>query len=58
VVDNFLYVAVGGAFAFDDSDMALATMCEVFNEFPLCVEGVPDRPDEFRFVIFGFMLWV
>jgi len=56
--DNCLYDAVGGVFAFDDLNLPLATICQVFNKSPLCVEGVPDRPDEVWFVLFGFMLWV
>ncbi len=58
VVDTCLYVAVGGVFAFDDLDLSLATICEVFDEVALRVEGVPICPDEVRFVVFGFMLWV
>ena len=55
MADNCLYVVVGGVFAFNDSDLSLASICEVFNEFPMCVEGVPDRPDEVRCVMFGRM---
>ena len=58
MVDTRLYVAIGGEFAFDDLDLPLATICEVFNDIPLCVKDVPDRPDKVRFVMFGFMLWV
>jgi hypothetical protein len=58
VVDNCLYVAIGGVFAFDDFNLPLATISEVFNKFALCVESVPNRPDEDRFVMFGFMLWL
>ena len=57
VFDDCLYVTVGGVFAFDDLDPPSATICEVFNEFLLCVEVVSDRPDEVWFVVFGFMLW-
>ena len=49
MIDNCLYVAVGGIFAFIDLVMPLATICEILNEFPSCVEGVHDRPDEVRF---------
>ena len=58
MVDNCLYVVIGGVFAFDDLDLSLATICEVFNELALCVKGVPNRPNEVRFVMFGFILWV
>ncbi len=58
MIDDCLYVAVGGVFAFDDLNLPLATVCEVFNEFALCVEGVSNRPDEVWFIVFGFMLWV
>ena len=58
VIDNCLYVAVGGGFEFDDLDMPLATICEILNEFSLSVKGIPDRPDEVQFMMFGFMLWV
>jgi hypothetical protein len=57
VVNYCLYVAVGGVFAFVDLDLPSATVCEVFNECPLCVEGVLDRLDEVWFVMFGFMMW-
>ena len=53
-----MYVAVGGVFVLDDLYLPLATICEIFNESPLYVEDVPDRPDEVRFVMSGFMLWV
>ena len=58
MIHDCLYVAVGGLFAFDDLDMSSATTCEVFNEFPVCVEGVPGSRDEVWFVLFEFMLWV
>ena len=58
MVDDYLYVAIGGVFAFDDLDLSLATICEVFNEFALCAEGAPNRPDDVRFVMFGLVLWV
>jgi len=58
VIDKCFYIAVGGIFVFDDLDLPLTTICEVFNEFSLCVEGEPDRPDQVRFVVFGFMLRV
>ena len=58
MVDNCLYVAIGRVFVFDDLDLSLATICEVFNEFALCVQDVSNRPDEVRLVMFGFMLWV
>ena len=53
-----LYAAVGGVSAFEDLDLPSATIREVCNEFPLCDESVPDRPDKVWFVVFGFMLWV
>ena len=31
VVDECLYVAVCGVFAFDDLNLSLSTVCEVFN---------------------------
>ena len=55
VVDNCLNVAIGGVFAFDDLNVSLTTIDEVFNEFALCVKGVSNRPDEVRLVMFGFM---
>jgi hypothetical protein len=58
VVNNCLYVAIGGVFAFDDLNLSLATTCEVFDEFDLSVEGVPSRSDKVRFMVFGFMAWV
>ncbi len=58
MVDDCLYVAIGGVFAFDDLDLSLAMICEVFNEFALRVKGVPNRPDEAWFVVFGFILRV
>ncbi len=58
MVDDCLYVAIGGVFAFDDLNLYLAIICEVFNEFALRVKGVPNRPGEVRFVVFGFILWV
>ena len=58
MIDNCLYVAVGGLYAFDYLDLPSATICEVFNKFPLFIEGVSDRPDKVCFVMFGFMLWV
>ncbi len=58
VVDNFLYVAIDVVFAFDDLDLYLATICEFFYKFALCVKGVPKHPDEVRFVMFGFMMWM
>ena len=58
MVDDCLYAAIGGVFAFDDLDLTLATVCEVFNELALCVKAVPNRPDEVRFVMFGLIVWV
>ena len=58
VVDNCVYGALGGVFTFDDFNLPLAPICEVFNEFSLCVEGVPDRSDGVWFVVFRFMLWL
>ena len=59
MVDDCLYVAVGGVFAFNDLNLPLAiTVCEVFNLFALCVEGLSNRMDEVRFVVFGCMVLV
>ena len=58
MVDDCLYVAIGGVFAFNDLDLSLATICEVFDEFALFVKGVSNSSDEVRFVVFGFMMWV
>ena len=57
MVDDCLYVAIGEVFPFDDLDLSLATICEVFDKFALCVKGDPSGSDEVRFVMFGFMLW-
>ncbi len=54
--DACLYVTVGGIFALYYLDLPSATIREVFDEFPLCVEGVSDRPDEVRFVVFSLVL--
>ena len=58
MVDNCLDVAVGGGFAFKELNLLMASICEAFNLFALCVEGVTNRPDEVRFEVFGFMLRV
>ncbi len=58
MVNDCLYVDIGGVFAFNDLDLSLATICGVFNEFALRVESVPNRTGEVWFVMFGFMLWV
>ncbi len=58
VVENYLYVAINGVFAFNVLNLSLATICEVFYEFALCVEGETHRSYEVWFVVFGFMLWV
>ena len=58
MIDDCLHIAVRGVFAFDDLDLLSAMVCEFFNRFPLCDEGVPVRPDEVWLVMFGFMLWV
>ena len=58
MVDDCLYVAVGGVSAFDDSNLSLFVVCGVFKWFALRVEGVSNRPDDVRFVVFGFMLRV
>jgi len=55
---NVVDVAIDEVFAFDDLDLSLATICEVFDKFALCVKGVPNRSDKVRFVMFGFMSWV
>ena len=52
MVDDCLYVAVGGVFSFNDLNLPLATVCRVFDNFALCVEGVSNRPNEARFVVF------
>ena len=57
MIDDCLYVAVDGVFAFDYLDLLSATIREAFNDFLLCLEGVPDHPDEVWFVMFGFVLW-
>ena len=57
MVDNCLYVAIGGVFALNDLDLSLATICGVFNEFGLRVKDVLNRPDEVWSVVFGFILW-
>jgi len=54
VVDDCMYVVINGAFVFGYLTLSLAMLCEIFNDLTLCVEGVYDRPDKFRFV----MLWV
>ena len=56
--DDCFYVAISGVFAFDDLDLSLAMIWEVFNEFALRVKGVPNVPGEVWFVVFGFILWV
>ena len=43
-------------FAFDDLDLSLAAICEVFNELALRIKGVHNCPDEVWFVVFGFIL--
>ena len=58
MVDYCLYVAFGGIFALDDLNSSLSATCEVFKYLALRVEGVSNRPDEVRFVVFGFMLRV
>ncbi len=58
MINNCLDVAIGRLFAFDDLDLSLATISEVLNLFPMFVEGVPDCTDEFRFMVFGFALWM
>ena len=37
MVNNYLYVSVGGVFAFNDLYLTLALVREVFNTSPLCV---------------------
>ena len=58
VIDDFVCAAVSGVFAFDDLNLPSAAICEVLNEFPLCVVGVPVCPDEVWFMVFRFMLWM
>ena len=55
---NCLYVAVGGVFAFDDLNLSMSAVCEVFNWFVLRVKGEANRPDEVWLVVFEFMLRV
>jgi hypothetical protein len=56
VINNYLDVAIGGVFAFYELNLSLSTVCGIFNSFALCVEGVSNRADEIRFVMFGFVL--
>ena len=58
MIDDCLYVAVGGVFTFDDLNLSLSGICEVFNEFALLIEGEANRPDEVWFVVFGSILRV
>ncbi len=58
MVDDCLYDVIDGVFASDYLNLSLATIFEVFNEFALRVKGIPNRPDEVWFVVFGFILWV
>ena len=58
MINDCLYVAVSGVFAFNDFNLPLAIVCVVFNEFALGVEGSSNRLDEVCFMVFGFMLWV
>jgi len=45
VVDDLFYVPVSGLFALHDLDLTLASIGEVFNKLPLCVDSVSDRTD-------------
>ncbi len=45
VVDDFLYVSVGGVFALNYLDLPLVSIRKVFNNFSLCVKSLSDRPD-------------
>ena len=58
MIDDCLYVAVGGIFAFDYLNLSLSAIYEAFNYFALRVEGEANRPDEVWFVVFGSRLWV
>ncbi len=58
MINDCLYVAVSGVFAFNDFNLPLAIVCVVFNEFALGVEGASNRLDEVCFMVFGFMLWL
>ena len=58
MVNDCSYVAISGVFAFDDLNLSLAMLWEVFNEFALRVKGVPNLLDEVWFVVFGFILRV
>jgi hypothetical protein len=41
MVNNYLYVFVGGVFAFNDLYLTLALVRAVFNTSPLCVRVYP-----------------
>ena len=58
MVDDCLHAAICRVFAFDDLNLSLSAVCEIFDLFALRVEGEANRPDEVWFVVFGFMLWV
>ena len=45
MVNDSLYVFVGGVFSFNDVYLSLASVREVFNDFTLCVESMFDRTD-------------
>jgi hypothetical protein len=45
VANDFLLVSIGGVFAFNELDLSLASIREVFNKFSLCVESVSYRTD-------------
>ena len=58
MVNDCLYVAIGGVFAFYDLNLSSPAICEVFNSFSLLIEGEAHCPDEVWLVVFGSMLWV
>jgi len=45
VVNDFLYVPVGGAFAVNDLDLPSASIRGFFDKSSLCVESVSDCTD-------------
>ena len=56
VNNDVLYVSVGGVFTFNEFNLYLAPICEVFDKFPLCVESVSDRTNNVRSMVFEFMV--
>ena len=56
VVYDFLYVSVGGVFAFNKLELSSSFVGRVFNEFVVGPKCVSYRPDEVRFVMYRSML--